>query len=503
MSLAALMIAMTATVLTSCSNNVIDEIENSEVETPKPGNHVETLTIAFPNQEQTRVAIDGSYNITGWEEGDEVQLVQTDDIWPDPIMGYEEYIIIRGTYTFTCTDAANGTFTGTLPNGTSVNDCQLAFYNVDDIDVSTSFSKKLLFSPKTRASQKMKDVVMMVAKKNNEGNFEMKIFGSILQVTNNTGNDITASVKIRWNDEVNYYHCNGIMFGATDFEDFETYTYIPHINHPITLSKDAPTYVYIPVFELNAGNANYAVGVSAAGDVAHVCTIVPFKTNPANAKLFKVTYNGHEYVDLGLPSGLKWATMNVGAKAPEEAGLYFGWGDSEGYTSNTNDGRIFIMANDKWMTEGQTSFIYLRKYTLADDVTSALWYQDGEFVGDNKTVLDSEDDAAFVNWGGNWRMPTDAEWTELRENCTWTWTTQNGVNGYRVSGSNSNSIFLPAAGYRYNTGLDHAGVVGCYWSSSLTDNDSGYARQLVFESWYVKGEKRARYYGNSVRPVCQ
>lgn len=141
---------------------------------------------------------------------------------------------------------------------------------------------------------------------------------------------------------------------------------------------------------------------------------------------------------------------------------------------------------------------------FADGVTSALWYQDGEFVGDNKTVLDSEDDAAFVNWGCNWRMPTDAEWTELRENCTWTWTTQNGVNGYRVSGTNSNSIFLPAAGYRYNIGLDHAGVVGCYWSSSLsTDNHSGYARDLVFESWYVKGEDNGRSYGNSVRPVCQ
>ena len=121
---------------------------------------------------------------------------------------------------------------------------------------------------------------------------------------------------------------------------------------------------------------------------------------------------------------------------------------------------------------------------------------------DNKTVLDPEDDVAHVKWGGNWRMPTKAEQKELLNNCTWTWTTQNGVNGYKVTGPNGNSIFLPAAGYRYGTGVNIRGS-GYYLSSSLCSCSSYYANYLYFYSDYYDWDSLYRYYGQSVRPVSE
>lgn len=102
---------------------------------------------------------------------------------------------------------------------------------------------------------------------------------------------------------------------------------------------------------------------------------------------------------------------------------------------------------------------------------------------DNKTTLEREDDAAHVKWGGTWRMPTDADWTELREQCTWTQVAQKGVNGYQVtSKKNGNSIFLPLAGFRVETSLLNVGSRGFYWSSSLDEYDSGVARNVNFIS---------------------
>ena len=123
---------------------------------------------------------------------------------------------------------------------------------------------------------------------------------------------------------------------------------------------------------------------------------------------------------------------------------------------------------------------------------------------DNKTTLELSDDAARANWGGSWRMPTRAEQEELQNNCTWTWTTQNGVNGYKVtSKSNGNSIFLPAAGYRLDSSLYYAGRYGYYWSSSLSSDLPCSAYIFYFNSSYVDGYFHYRYSGLPVRPVCQ
>ncbi len=174
MSLAALMITLSATVLTSCNpkNEPENVVTPGEI-TPEPGTHVETLTIAFP--EQTRVAIDGSYNLTGWELGDKVTLVRTyyEEDWGGDAGGEVFYTFnVEDTYTFTCTNAANGTFTGTMRDPWSVEDCQLAFYNAENF--TTNGRDEFYFSPKTRASQNMKDVVMLVAK-NDGGNGDLRL----------------------------------------------------------------------------------------------------------------------------------------------------------------------------------------------------------------------------------------------------------------------------------------------------------------------------------------
>ncbi len=161
----------------------------------------------------------------------------------------------------------------------------------------------------------------------------------------------------------------------------------------------------------------------------------------------------YEAIDLGLPSGMKWAAYNVGVTAPEEFGCYYAWGETE------------EQSNYDWST-------YIHCGGSNSTMTKYCTNSDNGIV-DNKTVHDLEDDVAHVKWGGDWRMPTKAEQDELRNECTWTWTAQNGVNGYRVTGPNGNSIFTPAAGYSYGTDVYGRGHYGGCWSSSL-GSDSSY-----------------------------
>ena len=140
-----------------------------------------------------------------------------------------------------------------------------------------------------------------------------------------------------------------------------------------------------------------------------------------------------------------------------------------------------------------------------DTITKYCSNSSGGYNGftDTKTVLDSEDDAAFMALGGNWRMPTDAEWTELRRTCTWTWTTQNGVKGWSVTALNGNSIFLPAAGRRDTIYLYDVDSIGRYWSSSLYTDTPGKAWGVYFNSSSAIRSSCFRASGISVRPVAE
>lgn len=220
------------------------------------------------------------------------------------------------------------------------------------------------------------------------------------------------------------------------------------------------------------------------------------------------TNNEHEYVDLGL--SVKWATMNVGASSPEDYGDYFAWGETKGYKSGKT---VFSLDTYKYYlttktpdTTDKDGFTILGTTTsgYTKYVTSAKassYGYDGFY--DNKTVLDPADDAATANWGGSWRMPTEAEQDELRNNCTWEWKELKGVKGYKVTGSNGNYIFLPAAGCRYGSSSSYVGSYGYYWSSSLFSGNSDGAIYLHFGSSYVGWDYYyGRFSGQSVRAVC-
>ena len=219
-------------------------------------------------------------------------------------------------------------------------------------------------------------------------------------------------------------------------------------------------------------------GVKTTYEVANVDSITFSKVENPDP-------DNHEYVDLGL--SVKWATCNVGATKPEEYGDYFAWGETQ--PKSTYNWSTYKYCNGSYNT--------LTKYNNSSSYGTV----------DNKTTLDLSDDAARANWGGSWRMPTDAELTELREQCTWTWTTQNGVYGYKVTSKKSSytnkSIFLPAAGYRYDSSLYYAGSSGYYWSSSLYTDNPNRVWDVYFSSDSVYRNYNFRSYGFSVRPVCQ
>ncbi len=225
-------------------------------------------------------------------------------------------------------------------------------------------------------------------------------------------------------------------------------------------------------------------GEEVSIDNPYTATITADTEFKANFKKRKGEENGYVWVDLGL--SVKWATCNVGADTSEDYGDYFAWGETSPKTTYT-----------------LSTYKYCNG--LYDTMTKYCTKSSNGTV-DNKTTLELTDDAARVNWGGKWRMPTKAEQDELRSssNCTWTWTTQNGVKGYKVtSKKNGNSIFLPAAGYRDYDVLIVAGSSGDYCSSSLSTVNSNDAYGVGFNSGNVGWGYGSRCVGQSVRAVCE
>ena len=189
------------------------------------------------------------------------------------------------------------------------------------------------------------------------------------------------------------------------------------------------------------------------------------------------TLNGYDWVDLGL--SVKWSTKNMGAASPSDYGDYFAWGE----------------------TETKSRYDWDNCFDCLDGKHDGRW---GIYKIGGKTSISptSGHDAARENWGSTWRMPTDAENKELCNKCTWTWTSQGGHNGYKVTGPNGNSIFLPAAGWRQGTDSCVVGGSGDYWSSTLSSSKSSFARHLGFSGYHDPGS-RGRFHGLSVRPVTE
>ena len=189
---------------------------------------------------------------------------------------------------------------------------------------------------------------------------------------------------------------------------------------------------------------------------------------------------GEEVVDLGLPSGLKWRGWNVGASKPEEYGNYYAWAETSPKSNYSSSNYKYPATN------------------LGDGMIVYAKYDSTPIHGDGKTVLEPEDDAASVNLGNGWRTPTFNEFKELRENCTWAWTTRNGVNGMLVTGPNGKSIFLPGGGWYTNTTLTGKTTYGSYWTAT---GSGDIAHAVDFAKGYVDKAVLARSDGRSVRPV--
>ena len=262
----------------------------------------------------------------------------------------------------------------------------------------------------------------------------------------------SEEIKCRWNPQ--YDPAKGILISFDDASALGPYA--------------DGSYCYT----VDDIGADYLLLLSYSGKILYFTTspdaVIPFPVGPQKC------------VDLGL--SVKWATCNLGASNPEEYGGYYQWAGTQDVTSTD----IYL---DEYSTPYYSTYYGLTKY---NDV-------------DNKTVLDPEDDAAHVMLGDEWRIPTEEEWKELRENCTFIWTTRNGVNGYEVisnkPGYTSRSIFLPAAGHRQNDQLYYPGSEGQYWSSSLFAGFYANGRSFIAPDYRFITLLGFRYEGLSVRPV--
>lgn len=188
--------------------------------------------------------------------------------------------------------------------------------------------------------------------------------------------------------------------------------------------------------------------------------------------------NGHDWVDLGLPSGIKWAICNVGAALPSDYGNYYAWGEVTP-KSKYNWNNCF----DCYDSDGNKWGHYKKGGITQITPTSGF-------------------DTARENWGASWRMPTVAELNELVKECKWIWSKKDGRDGYEVTGPNGNSIFLPAAGNRHDNVFNMEGEIGFYWSNTLGSSDDKVANYLnMYNTYFWIHDGGCRYFGMSVRPV--
>ena len=233
--------------------------------------------------------------------------------------------------------------------------------------------------------------------------------------------------------------------------------------------------------------------------ISYLCTTMKEISAEERIRRFKLTctlndngveryfHNGYEYVEIG---SLKWAKCNVGAEKETDSGLYFAWGDTQGYTAKQ-------VCNGK----GKKRFTW-QDYKFGD-MSHLLKYNNA----DGKRVLDLEDDAVHVNMGGSWRMPTTAEWAALGNATTSAWTDNyqsSGVKGLVLTSKTDSSkkLFFPAAGYCYYGSVFYVGSYGYYWSSSLYSSNVRYAYSMYFSSSDVYWQNVSlRFGGFPVRAV--
>ncbi len=230
----------------------------------------------------------------------------------------------------------------------------------------------------------------------------------------------------------------------------------------VIVGLESNTTYYVRAYATNEAGISY-------GEVRNFTTLDGEGDDSGSASDPDGEIAGHGYVDLGLPSGLKWATCNLGAHKPEGYGNYYAWGE------------ISLKAEYYW------------------DNCVTYGEQMSDISGDAKY------DAATANWGESWRMPTIKEMEELILNCTWEFIYQNGTKGCKVIGPNGKCIFLPTSGFRDGLSFGYDGYDGYYWGSTPYDNggNDDCACTLYFHESYLGVEQYGRSYGFTVRPVSE
>ena len=302
-------------------------------------------------------------------------------------------------------------------------------------------------------------------------------FSSLLIATAATVSDVTARQRYPWNGLVDLHFTITGDAGTKYDTSFTAKDMVGNTNIAMRTIRKADGTAAATREQLLPGT--YSWVWDAVADL------------PKNFKCDRVTVTGtavETHVGVQLwKDGPYWATTNIGAETPEERGYYFWWGDSVGCKRE----------GDAWVAlDGSTSNYKFEGIAITEYKSDNELKNEGWITADG--VLSPEHDAACVHWGVNWRMPTHEEFDALINNCSWTWTTMNGVNGYLVRGKaaySSNRIFLPCTGHAYWYGAYNVDLDGYYWSS-VPNMDC-----LKFCSSYIFADNINRSNGRCIRPV--
>lgn len=233
---------------------------------------------------------------------------------------------------------------------------------------------------------------------------------------------------------------------------------------------------------------SFSISVFGQGKISR---IAPTSNKPATKLSISGSVSGHDYVDLGLPSGSLWATCNIGSTIPSSYGEYFAWAE----IAPKDEYSIFTNKSNKWLFRD-----------LKDDVEKRLYTK----APINCIIGVPEYDAATANWGSGWRLPSKKDFEELVAKCKWQIITFEGNKGFMVTGPNGNKLFLPFAGYMENAGssqLKCEGIHGIYWTGDYNDSSSNETLSYAFGLYHPQYNKGVtphnRYSGHSIRPICK
>lgn len=299
-----------------------------------------------------------------------------------------------------------------------------------------------------------------------------------------TATILNCQIKGKWSSVLNHGICWNTSGNPTISDNYKVdgHRGVSSYNAVINGLEEGLTY-YIRAYATNN------IGTSYGEEVMYI--------HANNNLLADGQKNGHDYVDLGLPSGTKWATANIGASVPEDYGNYYAWGETE------------IKEDYSWSTY---------KYFF-DNNGDNVPYDDnwrvesGELKDIGCNIAGTQYDVAHMKWGDSWKIPTSAQMDELqnKEYCEWTWTLLNGVKGYIITSKlNGKSMFLPACGVFYKTKQQHMNTDGHYWLSTSETSNTFYADYLIFYSDSYETRHKSepfqdydgRYHGRAIRPVC-